>query len=64
MDTIMIKEKVVEIMAEKPPMWKNGILYVWSKYHKSYIANYCPSHYWQLGIGLKKYWGNDHDGFN
>ena len=40
-------------MTEKPPIWKNGILYVWSKYYKSYIANYCPSHYWQLGIGLK-----------
>ena len=41
-------------MTEKSPIWKNGILYVWSDYYKHYIANYCPSHYLHLGMRSEK----------
>ena len=27
-------------MTEKQPFWKNNILWVWSEYYNSYIANY------------------------
>lgn len=39
-------------MNGKPPIWKDGVLWVWSEYLKSYIANYCPSHYWDIGMSI------------
>jgi len=37
-------------MNDKPPIWKDGVLWVWSEYSKSYIANSCPSHYRDIGV--------------
>ena len=32
----------------KEPIWKDGILWVWSEYYNSYVANYSPLHYWNI----------------
>ena len=53
-------------MTEKQPVWKDGVLYVWSKHYKAYVANYVlPIHRimhskmsveeWKKMVGLDKY---------
>ena len=53
-------------MTKKQPVWKDGVLYVWSEYYKSYVANYVlPIHQimcsgmsigeWKKMMGLDKY---------
>ena len=53
-------------MTEKQPVWKGNVLYVWSDYHNSYVANYSvPIHQihhfgvsieeWKKMVGLDKY---------
>ena len=37
-------------MTEKQPVWKDGILWVWSEHYQRYIANYAPSHYLTLAM--------------
>lgn len=42
-------------MTEHKPFWRDGILWVYSEYYKSYIANYCPYHHLHLGMtGIKE----------
>lgn len=53
-------------MTEKQPFWKGNVLYVWSDYYNSYVANYSipihQIHYfgvsieeWKKRVGLDKY---------
>lgn len=53
-------------MTEKQPVWKYGMLWVWSDYYKRYVANYVlPLHRimcsgmtveeWKKMMGLDKY---------
>lgn len=53
-------------MTKKSPIWKGNVLYVWSEYYNSYVANYSiPIHQimcsgmsideWKEMMGLDKY---------
>lgn len=39
-------------MTEKEPFWKGNILYVWSDYYQSYIANYSIPLYPRVATGI------------
>lgn len=45
----MICGKNSQSKLDKKPFWKNKVLYVWSDYYNTYVANYAPSHYMLLG---------------